>query len=115
VISATFKVIPADKSIRNLTLKINNQEYTGKPITIDSMDQIATDKSGNYQAFIKNGKDIVYLQYGKDFVFDDYKNNTALGTATLTVRGIGQYGGTTTATFKITSRLIEKWWKGLFH
>lgn len=107
VIITTFRVIPADKSIKNMTIKLANQEYTGKAITIDSVNQITA-------AYIQNGKDRTYLEYGKDFIFEEYKNNITPGTATLIVKGIGEYGGSQKATFRITSRFIENWWKGLF-
>ena len=38
----------------------------------------------------------------------EYSNNTKKGTATVTIRGKGQYGGSRTVKFKITSRIF-KW------
>ena len=38
----------------------------------------------------------------------EYSNNTKKGTANVTVRGKGQYGGSKTVKFKITSRIF-KW------
>jgi hypothetical protein len=37
-----------------------------------------------------------------------YKNNTNVGTATITVTGKGNYSGTLTKTFKVTSKSISK-------
>ena len=60
--------------------------YTGNPIKVGSY---ITVKSGNTK-----------LKYGTDFTLS-YKNNTAKGTATVTVTGIGEYSGTLTKTYKI--------------
>jgi len=48
---------------------------------------------------VKSGKD--YLKYGEDFEIS-YVNNNAVGTATMTIRGIGEYSGTKNITFRIT-------------
>lgn len=46
------------------------------------------------------------LKNGTDFTLS-YKNNTALGTATLVLTGKGNYSGTVTKTFKITARAVS--------
>lgn len=48
------------------------------------------------------------LVYGTDFVVVGYKNNTKKGTATVTVRGIGEYGGTKNVKFSIGSKTLTK-------
>ena len=50
------------------------------------------------------GKDLVI---GTDFLLD-YENNTEIGTATITITGIGDYIGTRTTTFKITGNAMSK-------
>lgn len=45
-----------------------------------------------------NGK---WLKYGDDFQIS-YANNTAVGTATMTITGIGEYCGSKSVNFKIT-------------
>jgi len=59
-----------------------------------------------------------YLVPGVDFEVMSYSNNTKKGTATVTLRGIGAYGGTKTITFKITNKkgdykgaLVDGVWK----
>lgn len=64
--------------------KIEDQAYTGKAIKPD-----ITVKSGNK-----------ILAAGTDYTLS-YKNNTKLGTATVTVTGKGNYTGTKKLTFKI--------------
>ena len=57
-------------------------------------------------------KDGTKLTYGKDFeiVEGSYVNNIKKGTASVTIKGIGNYGGTRKVTFKITSRTMAWWW-----
>ncbi len=47
-----------------------------------------------------------YLIQDKDFTVQ-YKNNDAVGTATLTIQGKGDYSGIKTATFKITGKAFN--------
>ncbi len=57
----------------------------------------------------QNGKNapIEDLELGKDFEIVSYTNNKKVGTAKVTVKGIGNYGGTKTLSFKINKRLLE--------
>jgi len=48
------------------------------------------------------------LVYGTDFIVIGYKNNTKKGTATVTVQGIGEYGGTKNVKFSIVSKKLDK-------
>lgn len=64
---------------------IKNKTYTGKALT-----QSIT---------VKNGSDT--LNSETDYTVS-YMNNTAVGTATVTITGTGGYSGTITNTFKIT-------------
>ncbi len=48
------------------------------------------------------------LVYGTDFIVTGYKNNTKKGTATVTIQGIGEYGGTKNVKFSIVSKKMEK-------
>ena len=45
-----------------------------------------------------------YLAPGTDFEVAAYSNNLNTGTARVTLRGLGKYGGTKTITFKIIRR-----------
>ena len=47
------------------------------------------------------------LEQGTDYTVS-YKNNTEVGTATVTVEGKGNYSGTATGTFKIAERDLTK-------
>lgn len=59
---------------------------------------------GNDLFTVKNGKK--YLICGKDYIVT-YADNKAVGTATMTVTGIGDYMGSKSATFKITGEAFK--------
>ncbi len=55
------------------------------------------------------------LKEGEDYEFipGTYWNNIQSGTASVYVRGIGEYGGVKKITYKITPFAIKWWWKGV--
>lgn len=55
--------------------------------------------NGNDLFTVKRGN--TYLLFGRDYTVT-YENNKAVGTATMTVNGIGAYQGSKSVTFKIT-------------
>lgn len=70
---------------------IASQKYTGSAI-----EPVITIKNGT-KTLVKD----------TDYTVE-YSNNTAVGTATVTITGIGDYTGTRTATFKITGTALSK-------
>ena len=60
--------------------------------------------NGNDLFMVKSGK--AYLVYGRDYTVT-YANNKAVGTATMTVTGIGSYKGSKSVTFKITGKAFK--------
>ncbi|MDO4194457.1 MAG: Ig-like domain-containing protein, partial [Erysipelotrichaceae bacterium] len=102
-VSTTYRILETGKDISKLTFKIANQEYTGSPVTIDE-DDITS---------IKLGKKEQELVLGTDYMIVSYSNNINKGTAKVTFRGIGEYGGTKTVTFKIGQRNITDYWNGI--
>ena len=85
-ISKTFKINAA--SIAKATVSgISNKTYTGKAIT-----QNPTVKLGSKT-----------LKKGTDYTVS-YKNNKAVGKATVTIKGKGNYTGTISKTFKINPK-----------
>ena len=73
---------------------ITSKTYTGKAVTQNITVKIGT----------------TTLKQGTDYKVE-YKNNVKVGTATMTITGIGKYGGTLTKTFKITE-CTHKWDEG---
>lgn len=55
-------------------------------------------KGKNYEG---SKKTPVYLEPGRDFIVESYEKNTKTGTAKVTLKGIGNWGGTKTLSFRI--------------
>ncbi len=92
-IGTTYRVI--SRSIKDATVSVNPQIYTGKRVTITKEDIRS----------IKIGKAVVSPdEY--EIVDGTYKNNIKKGKASVVIRGIGQYGGKKTISFSIKSRSI---------
>lgn len=90
-LSATFRFVVAN--IAKANAKVAAQTYTGKAIE-PTKDDI-TVKIGN-----------VTLEK-TDYEIVGYSNNVKKGTAKVTIRGIGNYGGEKTVTFKINSKSMN--------
>ncbi|SNS75574.1 The GLUG motif-containing protein, partial [Belliella buryatensis] len=88
-LTSTFEI--ESKSLEDAEIgEIATQSYTGSPLT-----PTVTVKDGT-----------VTLEEGKDFTVS-YTDNINVGTATVTVTGIGNYAGTLTSTFEIESKSLE--------
>ena len=72
---------------------ITAQTYTGKPVYV--IPAVKIRKTGK-----DNTENIIELVFSKDFTIG-YKNNVSVGTATLTITGIGKYSGEIITTFNI--------------
>ncbi len=85
------KVVKKGFNLANGSFAIAPQQYTGNKIHIASAD-ITKATLGN-----------TALKYGKDYVIDEnsYVKNVKKGTAMVTLRGIGNYSGIKTVSFKI--------------
>jgi len=94
-ISCTYRIVQAD--ITKAKGKIAAQIYTGKAI--------------------EPGKSDITLTVGKttlaptDYEIVSYSNNVKKGTATVVVKGVGNYGGTREIKFKIKSKVFSWWWR----
>lgn len=83
------EVTPEKTSISNATVSgIADAAYTGKAITQPNLK-------------VTLGGGVVTLIEGTDYTIS-YSNNVNVGTATITITGIGNYKDTITKTFKIT-------------
>lgn len=87
---ATFRIVPKSILTCNVPKTVAEQSYTGSQVKPNIT--------------IKNGRTV--LRNGIDYIVT-YKNNTNLGTATMTIRGIGDYTGTITKTFKILVKQVK--------
>lgn len=94
-ISATYRITKAD--IGKATVRIPAQTYTGKKI--EPSDQIKVTLGGQT------------LATGTDYEIVSYANNVNKGSASVTLRGIGDCGGTKTVKFTIKGKGFLWWWR----
>lgn len=89
--TTTYRIVPA--SLAKATVKVANQQYTGKPI-IPAKDDITV--TLNKVELDADNYEIVSCT-----------NNVNKGSATLTIRGVGdEYGGIKTVKFKIDAKTL---------
>lgn len=88
--------------IAKAKVTIPAQTYTGKAITLD--------KTKEDQILVRvSGKKVEPDQF--EIVAGSYKNNVKKGTASVTIRGVDNYGGTKTVTFRIKAKGFLWWWR----
>ena len=104
-ISVIYRILDTGMDISKYTITVKAQEYTGKAIELKPQD-----------ITFKVNKKVLELNPETDYeiVSSSYTNNIKKGSATVTIRGKGEYGGTKTVKFKIAQRNINNWWSGLF-
>lgn len=100
-IGTTYRI--AKQNISSAKVSVASQTYTGKPITI-TKDDIKS---------VKIGKTTL-LPEEYEIVPNSYTNNIKKGTASVKIRGLGNYGGEKKITFKITSKKLLFDWSWLF-
>ena len=88
--SGTFAIGP--KSIANASVTAGSVVYAGAPATPKPVVTL----------------DGATLKEGVDYEVSGYSGNGAAGTATVTVRGKGNYSGTASGTFQIVDKLVWK-------
>ena len=94
-LTGSYRIVQAD--ISKVAAKVTDQTFTGSAI--------------------KPGKEEITLTMKKvpltadDYEIVSYSNNVKKGTATVIIRGVGNYGGTKKITFKIKSKKVGfLWW-----
>lgn len=99
-LTGEYRIYDKDKSISKLKIVIDPQEYTGA--------EIALTPGLNIHAYA-NSNDAKKKQNELYSCYEilEYKNNTKPGTAKVTLRGIGDYGGTRTYSFKIQKKVYR--------
>ena len=105
--STTYRIVSMDLSkakVNKPKLEYNNGEevvFTEEMLKegILTVTYKGKDASGN--------KVEQALTYSKDYIITGYKNNIKKGTATVTIRGTGEYGGTKAVKFSIVSKMLK--------
>lgn len=81
--------------------------YTGKAVkpSVNVISEFSEEKN-NGDGTISVTTYYVFLEKGKDYSVT-YKNNKKIGRATVTIKGMGNYAGTQSATYKIIPKSIK--------
>ncbi|MDE7359058.1 MAG: hypothetical protein K2N39_06475, partial [Lachnospiraceae bacterium] len=92
------KYCVAQYDFKQAAVTVDPQVYTGREIELTQED-IHVKIKGNTSELV----------FDKDFVIveNSYVNNVKTGTASVQIRGIGNYGGTKTVKFKILKKRIS--------
>ncbi|MCM1123791.1 MAG: InlB B-repeat-containing protein [Eubacterium sp.] len=105
--AVTVKGIGSYAGSKNITFQISKRPIAGKNVLGQgfTIDPVADLKYTGYalkpDVVLKDNG--ATLEQGKDYKLS-YKNNTRIGTATVTVKGMGNYSGSiNTTTFRITA------------
>ena len=86
---------------RKIKFTIEQKEITADMVTVDTTEKESTGEAIKTTVTVKDGNKV--LVEGTDYTVE-YTNNVAPGTATVTVKGIGNYKGLVEKTFTITSK-----------
>ena len=98
-IKARYYIYDKSKSISKLKIVIDPKEYTGKKIELSSWDIHVYATSADMKKkneLTGNSFDVVRIV--------EHTNNIKSGTAKVTLRGYGEYGGMRTCSFKIKKK-----------
>lgn len=98
--STTFRIFEKGMNLSKAKVKINTKfYYTGENITLSKDDLTVTMGKVTLSA--------------DDYEIVGYSNNLKKGTAKVTLKGKGKYGGTKQVSFKILSQIMQWWEKAL--
>lgn len=104
VLTGSYRVVRND--ISKATVDFVYDDAGGKSFKLTGKD-ITPGKNGTAYAdaiIVTFGKTKTVLNAGEDYEIVGYENNNKTGTAKITIRGAGAYGGNKTASFKIGTR-----------
>lgn len=96
-IAGEYRITQA--AISSASVSVQKQTYTGQPVVLDKADITVKVK----------GKPVAEDQW--EIVPGSYKNNVKKGTASVTIRGVDNYGGTKTVKFTIRAKGFQWWWR----
>ena len=98
--SFRYKAATYNLNKTKMIKSISSQIYTGSAVCLGSEDLKDILYTGSKS-------DPWYLVYGKDFTVISYRNNKKKGTAKVTLKGIGDYAGKKTVTFRIVKKQVN--------
>ena len=101
-ITGTYRILAKDHDISKAIFQIAPKVYTDGKVELVEGDIT--------KAQLKVNGVATHLVYGADYEIAGYEKNMNKGTAKVTFKGIGEFGGEKTVTFKIGQRDVVKNW-----
>jgi len=94
------------KALTGVKVSAITKPYTGNAVELTEADFQNADGSSKVTA--KDGKEVKSLDYGEDFeiIEGTYASNVKIGTASVKIRGLGEYGGVATVKFKVGKKSL---------
>ena len=100
--AAQYRIIKKGNNIAKAKVRVNGTYYyTGRKITLSKDDLTVT-----------MGRSVTLT--GDDYQIVGYTNNLKKGTAKVTIKGVGEYGGTKQVSFRIQSQSM-RWWEKILN
>ena len=111
VLTADYRVTERDFAKASFKIVTKSFSYTGKPVELTADDLKITFKTGSGKKAVT--EELTLITDGdttKDgYVIVGYQNNVNKGTAQVTLKGCGKYGGTKTLKYTIGTKSFF-WW-----
>ncbi|MCH5256630.1 MAG: glycosyl hydrolase 53 family protein, partial [Lachnospiraceae bacterium] len=108
--TVTFRVIDKAHLLSNYKITLpKTKTYTGSAITLSTKADDDTGAAAELKVTNKSGTETLVEGVNYTVSYEDVNGNPTnikTGTATVTVKGINEYGGTKTAKFKISKRSV---------
>ena len=114
VLTADYRVTERDFAKASFKIVTKSFSYTGKPVELTADDLKITFKTGSGKKAVT--EELTLITDGdttKDgYAIVGYQNNMNKGTAQVTLKGCGKYGGTKTLKYTIGTRAFLWWTRG---
>ena len=95
--TASYRILAANKDVSKASVRVNTKQYFSGRSVILAKNELT----------VKIGKTILSAD-DYEILPDTYVNNHKKGTAKVTIRGKGAYGGTKTISFRIYAQRLKK-------
>ena len=95
--TASYRILAANKDVSKASVRVNTKQYYSGRSVILAKNELT----------VKIGKTILSAD-DYEILPDTYVNNHKKGTAKVTIRGKGAYGGTKTISFRIYAQSLKK-------
>ncbi len=98
-----YRIIDSKKNISKC--KVAVKDTSKSKLTVNNGEEIKLTKA-DFKVTLGSGKNLVTLN-PEDYKIVSISNNTGVGTASVVIEGVGDYGGRKTITLKITAKSMK--------